>query len=238
MPDFPAAMPHGALEEIVDGVFWVRGKIRFGPGVWIPRNMVVVRSGDELSVISAVRLDDDGEQALARLGKVRHVIKLGYAHGLDDPYYVSRFEARYWALPGGARPHDPKPTDELGPGSTPIADADAFRFELVQLAEGALLVRRDGGLLVTCDAVQNWPDTTGCNLLASIATRVMGFTSRPAQIGKPWRKAATPKGGTLKPDFDRLAALEFRHLIGAHGAPLRDTAKTDLAATVDSGPPD
>ncbi len=65
-----------------------------------------------------------------------------------------------------------------------------------------------------------------------VITRAMGFTSRRAQIGPPWRKGMTPQGGSLKGDFERLASLDFKHLIGAHGGPLRDTAKSDLKATV------
>ncbi len=94
------------------------------------------------------------------------------------------------------------------------------------------MVRRAGGILITCDAVQNWPDTRGCSAIAKVATRLMGFTKRPAQIGPPWRKGMTPPGESLREDFERLAALEFRHLIGGHGAPLRDTAKADFGRTV------
>ena len=50
--------------------------------------------------------------------------------------------------------------------------------------------------MITCDSVQNWPDTRGCSLPAKLVTRAMGFTRRPAQIGGPWRKFMTPKGGT------------------------------------------
>lgn len=230
----PPVEPHGPIQEFVDGVFWVRGSVRMGPGVRIPRNMVVVRSGDELTLISSVRLSSDGESELERLGKVKNVVKIGHAHGRDDAYSIERFGARYWALPGGARPQDPKPDEELTPQHLPFQDGELFVFEQTVGKEAALLVRREGGVLITCDAVQNWPDTEGCSVMAKLVSRVMGFTARPAQIGPPWRKAMTPAGGSLRRDFERLAALEFRHLIGGHGAPLRDTAKGDLRKTVEA----
>ncbi|MBK7583059.1 MAG: hypothetical protein IPI67_23035 [Myxococcales bacterium] len=232
MTEHPAAEPHGPIQEFSDGVFWVRGSVRMGPGVRIPRNMVIVRAGDQLTLISAVRLSAAGEAELERLGKVRHVVKLGAFHGMDDAYSVERFRASYFALPGGTRRSEPKPDRELSPMSLPFEDAELFAFEKTVKKEGALLVKRDGGILVTCDAVQHWPDTSGCSPVAKLVTYFLGFTKRRAQIGPPWRKGMTPPGGSLRDDFERLAALPFRHLIGAHGAPLRDTAKSDLAETV------
>ncbi|HTJ80930.1 MAG TPA: hypothetical protein VL400_04380, partial [Polyangiaceae bacterium] len=98
--------------------------------------------------------------------------------------------------------------------------------------EGALLVQRAGGILITCDSAQNWPDTSGCSLPAKVVTRLMGFTKRPAQIGGPWRKGMTPPGGSLKADFERLAKLDFDKLIAAHGGPLLSGARRALEATI------
>jgi hypothetical protein len=59
----------------------------------------------------------------------------------------------------------------------------------------------------------------------------MGFM-HPANIGPPWRRMMTRKGGSLKPDFERLLASPFEHLIGAHGQPLRGGAHQAFEATV------
>ena len=42
------------------------------------RTMTVVRSGSELALINAVRLDPAGERELRKLGAVKHVVTLGY----------------------------------------------------------------------------------------------------------------------------------------------------------------
>ena len=79
--------------------------------------------------------------------------------------------------------------------------------------------------------MQNWTTTAGCSVPAKLATHAMGFM-KPAQIGPPWRKFMTPEGGSLRADFERLAGLEFRHLIGGHGTPLRDVARERLRETI------
>ena len=70
--------------------------------------------------------------------------------------------------------------------------------------------------------------------MARLVAHLIGFRKRPAQIGPPWRKRMTPDGGTLKSDFERLAELNFAHLIAAHGEPLIDTARQDLIATINA----
>ena len=57
--------------------------------------------------------------------------------------------------------------------------------------------------------------------------RGFGFI-RPANIGPGWRQAANPEAS----DFERLKALSFKHLLSAHGVPLKDDAHTQLSATI------
>jgi len=230
--DFAPAMAHGSINEITDDVFWVQGSAQLAPGLRLNRNMVIVRNGDDLTVVSSVRLFPEGEAELEKLGAVRHVVKIGCFHGIDDAYYIDRFGANYWALPSGTRPEDPQADKELKPDSLPIADAELFEFRETKQKEAALLINRAGGILITCDAVQHWTTTKGCSPLARVAAHLIGFRRRPAQIGPPWRKRMTPNGGSLKSDFERLAELNFAHLIAAHGEPLLDSARQDLIATI------
>lgn len=234
MPDYPAATAHGPIELIANDVFWVQGSFGVGPGLRISRNMVIVRSGDALTLIHAVRLSPGGEAELAKLGTVKNVVKAARAHGKDDAYYLNKFDAVYWALPEGARDQDPTVQQELSDKNLPFDDAKLFDFRETKAKEAALLVRRGDGILITGDSVQHWPDTAGCSLPAKLVVRIMGFRKHRAQIGPPWRKAMTPEGDTLRSDFERLAELDFVHLVGAHGGPLMHTAKQDLRATVEA----
>ena len=86
-------------------------------------------------------------------------------------------------------------------------------------------------MLITCDSVQHWEPSDLMSMPAKLITRVMGF-QHPVNIGPPWRKIMTKDGGSLKPDFDRLAALPFQHVIGGHGGLCRDEAPALLKATI------
>lgn len=227
MSDFPAAMPHGEPIEIFPDVFWLQGSVRMAPGVVTNRVMTVLRHEGELTVVNAIRPTDPS--VLDALGAVRHVAKIG-THGMDDAWFVDHYGAKRWA-PAGVEGADAV----LEPGGdTPVPWVSVFRFELGTRPEVALLADRAEGVLITCDSLQNWPDTARCSLLAKAATYAMGFNARPAQIGPPWRKAMTPEGGSLEGDFRRLAELPFDHLVPGHGAPLVGGAKAAVRATVDA----
>jgi hypothetical protein len=83
-------LPHGPIEEVFPDVFLVRGSFAPSRGIRFDRNMTIVRKGGELVVLNSVRLSDDGEAQLAKLGKLKHVVRLGAFHGADDGYFVER----------------------------------------------------------------------------------------------------------------------------------------------------
>lgn len=223
---FAAVEPHNDIEEILTDVFRVSGSVVFAPLMRLTRNMIIVREGSALTLVNAVRLNPETEAKLEALGTVKNVVKIG-VHSMDDAYYIDRFGTTSWALPGVEHGASPR---RLTSEDLPFA-CRLFVFEHTVEPEGALLLERDGGLLITCDSVQNWEHTEGCSAAAKVATKLMGFM-RPAQIGPPWRKRMTPKGGSLKPDFDRMVELPFSHLIGGHGEPLNDKANELLRATI------
>ncbi|MDO9018502.1 MAG: hypothetical protein Q8S73_41335 [Deltaproteobacteria bacterium] len=226
MSAFAESLPHGDLDEIFPDVFLVRGTFRAAPGLSFGRNMIVLREGDALTLVNSVRLSPEGERALDRLGTVRHLVRLGFFHTRDDPYYRSRYSPTCWtSLPPDAA------TERLADGgASPHPRARVFSFQNAQKGEAALLLTQPAGdLLITCDSVQHWPDTTRCSLGGALACRVMGFLRRPLTLGPIWLKEMT--GGrpqALRPDFERLLSHDFAHLVSAHGEVLRDTARADL----------
>jgi hypothetical protein len=224
MHDLSPAMPHGPIQEVFSDVFFVTGTMVgvFGGATWqFSRNMTVVREGDRLTLINTVRLDDAGLAALERLGKVTNVVRLGSLHGQDDAFYVARYGATLWALPGMSHQGGLTTGKELTPGGEmPVADATLFDFRATKLPEGILRLDRDGGIVIACDSLQNWiaPDEFFSAESRKTMTD-MGFFQE-ANIGPVWIQVNEPQAS----DFARLKEVSFRHALCGHGAPLRDTA--------------
>lgn len=229
---YPQAQPHDPIVEIFPDVFLVRGSMRMGRGMRISRNMTVLRHDGELTAINAIRLSRPAEQELEKLGKVKHLIRLGNFHGLDDRYYVDRFGTTFWCQAQSRHYSDPPPDVVLEAAvALPVPDAELFVFEHTRRPECALLVNREDGILITCDSLQHWGDRRYCSLLVRLMMPFIGFR-RATLIGPLWLKYMTPADAGLVLDFQRLLALRFRHLVNAHGSLLRDNAHAAATAAV------
>jgi hypothetical protein len=230
--NFAGIEPHGVLRPLGDDCWYLTGSVVFKPLLRLPRNMIVLRHEGLLTLINSVRMDSAGEADLDALGKVAHVMTIGF-HEMDDAYYLDRYAAKHWVVPG-AEP-DPAAADSevLGEDATlPIPDLRVFLFKETIRSEAALLLERDGGLLITCDSVQHWAPSELMSPLAKLVTRLIGF-QQPAQIGPPWRKRQTPEGGSLRGDFERLAKLPFQRLIGGHGGLATQDASKLLVQSIE-----
>src|SRR5262249_5343996 len=132
MPDLQPALPHGELREIFGGIFFVTGTSRatfMGLSWQFSRNMTVVREGKALTIVNSVRLNDVGLRALDALGKVTNIVKIGAFHGIDDAFYLERYGARLWALPGATHDNGKVTDVELKVGGPmPIANSRLFVF--------------------------------------------------------------------------------------------------------------
>jgi hypothetical protein len=224
--------PHGVIQPLGGDCWYVTGSVVFKPLLRLPRNMIVLRHEGLLTLINSVRLDTEGEAALDALGKVAHVMTIGF-HEMDDAYYLDRYPAKHWVVPGAES--DPAAAENgiLDEDATlPIPDLRVFLFRQTIRCEAALLLERDGGLLITCDSVQHWAPSELMSPLAKLVTRLIGF-QKPAQIGPPWRKRQTPEGGSLRGDFERLAQLPFQRLIGGHGGLLAHDAPELLVRSIE-----
>jgi hypothetical protein len=94
-----------------------------------------------------------------------------------------------------------------------------------------MLLKRDPGVLLTCDALQYYGTLERHSIIAKLAMPLMGFRRR-LMIGPLWLKYMTKEGGSMRPDFERLAELEFDALIAAHGIPLMSGAKDATRAAI------
>jgi len=228
---YAPAYAHNAIEELFENVFWVHGSIKMAPGMTMNRNMIILKQEDELTLINPVRLNHQEEAKLCALGEIKKVLRLGDFHGLDDQYYIDRFHAEFWCQEGQSIYKTPVPDTIIKEDTpSPIKNSEFFIFSTAKFPEAALLLK-DHSLLITTDSIQNLTNWSYTTFLAKIVLRLMGF-KKALLIGKPWIKRVTPKGESMRGDFDRLLDLDFDHLIAAHGTLLRDNAKPALQKLV------
>jgi hypothetical protein len=231
MTQYRNAMPHGSITQVFPDVFFVTGSMSnefFGSTWQFSRNMTIVREGDKLSIINSVRLDEKGLAELDALGKVVNVVRIGDMHGVDDPFYVQRYGATYWELPGMTAQGDLKADKLLVPGGEmPFSNCSLFVFETSKRPEAVLRLDREGGIIIACDALQNWVEPDEFCLDDSVAAmRGVGFFI-PADLGPAWMFVCTPQAE----DFKRFKQVPFKHVLCGHGEPLRDTAQQAYHAT-------
>ncbi len=230
---FAPVYPHDSIEEIIPDVFMVRGTIRMNRLMRITRNMAVIRHDGELTLVNPIRLDEAGEAQLSTLGEITRILRLGPMHGIDDPYYIDRWATELWAQEESRAYPEPKPDRRISAASTlPFPDSLLFCFEGMTQKESALLIDREGGLLLTCDSIQHYGDYRHNNWFARTVMPFIGFP-KTTVVGPIWLKIMTPEGASLESEFRRLLELDFRHLLSAHGSLLADSAHASVEAAVD-----
>lgn len=236
--NFPPAYPHLPIEPIGADLFMARGSIKMRSVLQLSRNMAIIRAGDELSLINPIRLNDAGLRQLDALGRVRHILRLGGAHGSDDPFYMDRYKAEFWCQEGGTIYTVPAIDHVLSEGGPlPFPGAQLVSFSAASFPECALVLNAGKGTLLTCDSIQNFDDFSNANLPARLLLPFLGF-KKTTQIGPIWLKAATPPGVSLRADFARLLKLPFDSLLAAHGTFLRTGAHAAVSRAVTQAFPD
>ena len=232
MKKYVDASDQDNLIEIFPHIYLLRESIKLGPLLQMNRNMVIVREGHDLIIINAVRLNQQNLEKLNQLGTVKHVIRLGDFHGLDDQFYIDTYQAEFWSQ----KQHQTYP--ELIPNKIideksipPIKNSLFFIFKSAKYPEAVLLLN-EHKLLVSTDSIQYWNDWKHSSVLSRIILWLMGFRLG-LFIGGPWLKKVSPQKGGLKKDFESLLKLDFTNLISAHGNVLKNTAKDDLRKIID-----
>ena len=222
------ASPHGRLEELFDGIWFVRGGIKMPMRMpmRIGRSMTVVRGDDGLTILNSMRLSEEGLKELESLGDVKHVVRIAGFHGRDDGFYRDRYGAKVYAVEGqsyvrGLDPKKPNPESFMEPdgwlneeSTLPIADAKLKVFSTSTPPEAVCLIERHGGILVAGDSLQHTPTADEYfSFLAKIMMKRMGFM-KPHNVGPGWLQFAHPTVADVRSVLD----LEFEHVLPAHGA--------------------
>lgn len=234
MTSFSPAWPHGELLPIFPDVFFVTGtnKVHYqGADIQTSRNMTVIRHDSALTLINTVRLNDQGLQKLDTLGIVNNIVRIGAFHDRDDGFYKHRYpNATLWTLKGASYASGLAADQELIPGKLmPFPDCSLFIFETSSQPECILHMAREGGILISCDSIQNITATDEFyNRETAKSFQEQGLI-KPANISPIWLGATQ----TNVADFDRLlSSFTFRHLLTAHGEPLLETAYEQVTRTV------
>ncbi len=235
--EHPPAQPHLPLHELFPGIRCAASRLRMGPipGVAFSRNMIVVRTDAGQVLINPVRLSAQGEEELLADGPVIAAMRLGAFHGRDDAYTLERFGAEFWATPGRQGFDGPPIARQITEdGELPIPGARALVFRKARIAECVIHIP-EHRLLITCDSVQHYEKDLLISFMGRLVMRSMGFFT-PCVIGPLWLKAATPRGSSLRPDFERILALDFDNLIAGHGTLKRGGAREALRRNVEKLP--
>ena len=258
--DHRAAARHGKIQHVVDDIYMVRGKMPSTPSrplferlfLYYSRTMTILRrrndAGDyELTLINSVRLNDGALQQLAKLGAVKHVVRLGSFHGVDDAFYVQNYTAKYWVVDGMNNATGLAVEPEiLSKTNLPIDDADLFSFDDLPYPEAIIVLqstRHRGGVAITTDAIQNHRSVFDIDNspLVSLAIWRIGLVGK-ARLGPIWlrEQAAGSEAGIgmakfFKPQFERLLAqYDFDMLMPGHGWPIHRDTKAAIQSSVDA----
>lgn len=230
---FTPAWPHGDIQEIFPDIFFVTGtnKVQHeGVNIQTSRNMVIVRNGSELTLINTVRLNEEGLKKLDKLGKVTNIVRIGAFHGRDDAFYKNQYlSANLWVLKGMTYENGLKPDMELTAESEmPFPGCSLFVFETSKLPEGILHIAKEGGILITCDSIQNITSTDQFYSQETAKSFDDQGLVKPANISPIWLGATN----TRDSDFEKLLkTIAFRHMITAHGKPLINKAYEQVNET-------
>jgi hypothetical protein len=225
MCDYAVPLKHGKIKKVFDDIFIVTGTMKndfFGSPFQFSRNMTIVRQNDKLTIFNSVRLDKDGLNSLEKLGKVENVVRLGDMHGIDDAFYINRYNAKFWALPDMKIENGLKIDKPLNiERELPVSNSSIFIFKTVKRPECIIKLNRDGGILIACDALQNWDEPDEYFDQSSIERMEKMNFFVPANIGPLWMNESQPKAD----DFIRLKAVDFKHALCGHGKPVLNNAK-------------
>jgi hypothetical protein len=228
---FPPSYPHDEIKNLYPGVYLLHGSIKMGPAMRMNRNMLILESEGQLTLINPVRMSEAGLGRLDKLGSVKNILRLGDFHGLDDAFYLDRYKCEFWAQEGQATYKTPVPSKIISASAqSPFPNSEFFVFETSKYPEAAFLLK-DYKLLITTDSVQYHADWSYFTFLTKFAFKLLGFKIG-LNIGPPWVKRVTPEGRSLKVDFNKLLVLDFDSLVAAHGLQLKSGAKELLALEV------
>ena len=203
-------------------------------GMRICRSMTVVRdpSSGEVTIISSMRLSEDGMKELEKIGPITNVVRIAFLHGADDSFYRERYGARILALKGtyysrglssnGSAENSYFTPDEYFDvdGDLPIPDSKVLVMKTSYHREASVLIQREGGILLSGDYFHNNETLEWFNLPGRLFMRATRLF-RPYNMGVAWVMQMKPSRSELL----KLLEIPFEHVLPLHGHPVIGNAK-------------
>ena len=230
-------LPHGALQQVFENIWFIKGQVKMPMllPVKASRSMTVIRDPDnnELTLVNSMRLSAATLAELEKLGRIARVIRIGGFHGRDDGFYREHYGAKIFAIAGQTYARKMKVPTDVASGylqpdvwlteesELPLKNCTLKIFKTPHPPEAVLLLKRDGGILVTGDSLQNTPEADEfVNLPARLMMGKMGFF-KACNVGPGWLQFAKPANSEVRSLLD----LEFAHVLPGHGDPVIDNAR-------------
>jgi len=228
-------LPHGPLVAVDDGLLTVVGEIAMPLGRFPRRMTVIALAGGRIAIYSAIALDEPEMARIEALGRPSILIVPSDKHRMDAAIWKQRYPELRVVAPPGARAGvaEAVPVDAT---TSDILDDGAVRWTVVPGTgghEGALTVRRPGGVTLVCnDVIGNvaHPDGIG----AKIMGRLAGFGVSGPEVPRVVKHMVV--------DDDKALAAQFRawaeepdlvRIIVSHGDVIEENPRQVLRALAD-----
>ena len=212
-------MPHGPLVAVDDGILTVAGEIAMPLGNFPRRMTVIALAGGRTAIFSAIALDEPEMARIEELGRPAILIVPSDKHRMDAGIWKQRYPEMRVVTPPGARAGVAEVV-QVDATTSDILDDSSVRWTIVPGTgghEGALTVRRPGGVTLVCnDVIGNVADPDGFG--AKIIARLAGFGVSEPQVPRVVRHMVVDDPKALAAQFRSWAEEpDLARIIVSHG---------------------
>jgi hypothetical protein len=232
---FPSVLPHGSVQEVIPGkVYIVQGSFPMMPFVRINRTMCIVKEGNDLIILNSVRVNEETENEIMKLGTIKKLVRLCMAHGVDDAYYVHKFKPRYYSVATSefSKPDAPADVVLKEDGEMPIKGSKLIILTgIPEKDREAALWIPEGPTLISVDVFQHEGGMEHTSFGGSLLMTLMGF-GKPCDCPPLWRNTFGKDKEAIWPDLERIFALEWDAFVSGHGNAMVGGANLAVAANI------
>lgn len=227
--------PHGAPEQLTDGVWLVTGELAFP----LRRNMTILRlPTGELLLFSAIALDAGGLRQLEALGQPAYAVVPSTAHSMDIAFFKARYPDLKVLMPAVHRAAVEAKVAVAGTVED-VLPQFGFRLHAVPGTREAEYVyewplRSGGRMLMTCDALGSANIEAKGKGFGSALVRLLGVPGNRLGFTRIYRWRIITDLAAMKRFVGGLADIpDLRLITVAHGDPVSHDVAGALRAAAD-----